>query len=322
MKNVYDVIIIGAGPTGIYTAHLSYLHKLKSLLLESNHELGGQLNLFLDKPIYDLPGQLELDGKKMYENLYSQLSSESITNIIDSQKVLKIEGSIGSFKVFTNKNEYTSKTIIITTGGGDFEPIPLGIKNEHSFSNIYYSVKESEQFFGKNIVIFGGGDTAIDWSNYFYKNGSKVSLIHRRKTFRGQEHMLDEIKNKIKILTPYKIEGVEGYEKVEKIILKNIKTNKSLEMKCDAVFCFFGQKKNREKNDLFKIHGDENGYYVNSAMESSRKGIFVAGNIANYHGKVKMMITGFGEAATAVGSVVEIIKPGKKMSYYVKKKDN
>lgn len=238
-----------------------------------------------------------------------------------NEEVLRIDGETGNFTIKTNKKNYISKTVIIASGGGLFSPIKLGIKNEDSFINIHYSVKQSSDFIGKKLLIFGGGDSAIDWAYFFHKKGSTVKLIHRRDKFRGQEHLLQKMKDKISILTPYKIKEVYGKNKIERVILVNVKTQKTLNIDCDDLLVFFGQKKLSAKDDKFNIDNNEKGYFVKSNMETSRKSIFAIGNVSNYKGKIKMMVTGLGEAATAVGSVVEICKPGKKMSYFIKKKE-
>lgn len=318
---MYDLIIIGAGPAGMYAAHLANLHNINSIVLEASTDHGGQMNLFLDKPVYDLPGFLKISGKKLKENIFKQYQKNSKTKIFYQENVFSIEGTLDNFIVKSSKNTYKCKTVIISTGGGLFEPVKLGIKNEIKYQNIHYSVKKSEKFEGKNLVIFGGGDSAIDWAHYFHKKKSNITLIHRREKFRGQEHLIDEINEKIEILKPYKIFGVTGGENISEIQLINIKTKQILKKKCDEIMVFFGQKKISLRENPFKLEKNKEGYVVKTSMETSRKGVFAIGNDANYLGKVKTMITGFGEAAIAVGSVLEVVRPGKKMSYYVKKKE-
>ena len=254
--------------------------------------------------------------------LSKQLYLNKTVNIFYEEEVIEIKGEVKNFIVKTKKNLYNAKTIIIATGGGAFKPMPLGLKNESSYKNIIYKIMDSKKYIGKKLVIFGGGDTAIDWAHYFSKKGSKICLVHRREVFRGQEKLLNEIKEDINILTPYKLNEVVGKVNIKEIKIKNIKTREIKEISCDYILVFFGQKKLVLKEDPFKIEKDKNGYYVKSNMETSRNGIFAIGNVANYHGKIKMMITGLGEAATSVGAIVELLRPGKKMSYYVKKKEN
>lgn len=320
MDIFYDVIIVGAGPSGMFASYLASLHNLKVLLLETSIDHGGQMKLFQDKPVYDLPGHININGKKIMDLIYNQFNTQKETELVFENDVIEILGKINNFEVITTKNKYISRTVIIASGGGSFKPIPLGVKNEEKFTNIIYSIKNSKDYFNRKILILGGGDTAIDWAHY-YKDRSNVTLVHRRETFRGQEKLLEDMKKFINLMIPYRVVEVKGDQKIEKVILENVKTKEIKEISCDVVMVFFGQQK-KSSDKSFKLSYNKAGFFVKSNMETTRKGIFAIGNVANYNGKVKTMITGFGEAATAVGSVVEIIRPGKKMSYYVKKKGN
>ena len=318
---MYDVIIIGAGPSGMYAGFLARLHNLKVLILETSIDHGGQMRLFLDKPVYDLPGHINIDGKKIMNLIHMQFKTHQDTEIVFEEEVKKVTGTMNNFIVITSKKEYQTRAVIIASGGGSFKPIKLGIEDEKKYDNILYSIKDAKKYINKNILILGGGDTAIDWAHY-YKNKSNVTLVHRRLSFRGQENLLEDMKNEVRIMIPYKVKALKGEKKLEKVILENIKTKEIQEISCDILMIFFGQQKISDKNNPFNLEYDKNGYFVKTNMETTREGIFAIGNVANYKGKINTMITGFGEAATAVGSVVEIINPGKKMSYYVKKKEN
>lgn len=320
MENIYDVIIIGAGPTGMYSSYLAHLHNLKVILLETSIDHGGQMKLFLDKPVYDLPGHLDINGKKIMNLIHKQFNIHDNAEVVYEDEVNEILGTQNAFEVITSKKKYYSKTVIIASGGGEFKPKPLGIPNEDKYKNIIYSIKDANKYINQKLLILGGGDTAIDWA-HFYKDKSNVTLVHRRERFRGQENLLDDMKNSIRLMTPYKVKEIIGRERIEKVILQNVKTKEIKETYCDIVMVFYGQQKTSNKK-TFNLKFDKEGYFVKSNMETTRSGIFAIGNVANYKGKVKTMITGFGEAATAVGSVLNIVRPGKKMSYYVKKKEN
>ena len=322
MKHIYDLIIIGSGPSGLYAGYLGRLHNLDILILESSNDYGGQLNLFLDKPIYDLPGLTNINGSYLKTKLKKQLDSKGKKYISLNQKVIKIEGDVGSFIVKTKSKSFETRTIIIADGGGVFEPVRLPIENEEKYDNIFYSIKNSKKFIEKKLLIFGGGDSALDWSNYFSKMGSEVSLIHRREKFRGQEKSLEEIKNKVKIYAPYKIDKIIHENDKYFAYISNLRSNETQKLNYDFALVFYGQKKILVNKDDFAVDYNTQGYKVESNMQTSRKGIFSIGNISNYKGKIKLLITGFGEAATAIGSVIEILKPGKKLSYYVKKKED
>lgn len=315
---MYDLIIIGSGPSGIYASYLAKLHNLKSLILEASSEHGGQMNLFKDKPIYDLPGFRDIIGSTMIKAFYDQLNFDNIPTIKYNNEVIEVKGELYKFKVITKNNIYETKTVILATGGGLFKAVKLGIPNESKYSNIIYKIDDAKKYIGKKLAIFGGGDSAVDWAHFFNKKGSNVSLIHRREKFRAQEHLLLKLKNKIDIYTSYKLIEIEGKNNIKKIKIKQIKNNDIKSIDCDYLMVFFGQQKNLDKENRYKIDGDSKGYFCNSRMESSRKGIYVIGNVANYLGKINMMITGLGEAATAIGSVVENVYPGKKMTYFTK----
>ena len=320
MKN-FDLIVIGSGPTGLYAGYLGSLQNLNVLILEASQDLGGQMKLFKDKPVYDLPGHININGFDIMNALSKQVKKKNIT-IKFNEEVVKITGKFNEFKIITNRNNFYSKTIIVATGGGLFKPAPLGIKFEENFNNISYHIEDVKKYLGKKLVIFGGGDTAIDWAHFFINNNSKVSLIHRRDQFRGNESMIEEIKDKANVYSSYILSSVFGNKKINKILITNKKTKEQVTIDCDEVLVFYGQQKVKNDNKIFKMNQDLGGFIVESNMETSTKGIFAIGNVASYKGKVKIMSTGLGEAATAIGSIVEYIYPGKKMTYYTKKKDS
>ena len=220
------------------------------------------------------------------------------------------------------KKKYKTKTIIFASGGGIFEPIRLNNIPYNKYNNIDYSVNNVNKFINKELVIFGGGDSAIDWAHFFMNKSKKVTLIHRREEFRAQEKMLNEVKKTCRILTPYKLKEIIGEKKIEKMIIVDIKNKREQIIKCDEVLVKKKKKKTVDKDFDFNLEMKRNSIIVKSNMESSREGIFAVGNVAYYEGKINMLVTAFGESATAVGSVVSKVFPGKKMSYYVKKKEN
>lgn len=322
MDTKLDLIIIGSGPSGIYAGHLAKLHNLKFKILEASNEPGGQLNLFKDKPVYDFPAHTNINGKEILDAFVSQLNLNENKFILYDEELSEISGDYENYSVFTKKNHFLTRNIIFANGGGMFKPVKLRLENEETFSNIYYNVENIEKFKNKKLVICGGGDSAIDWAHFFLTKNNKVILIHRRDKFRGQENLLNEVKKQAEVLTPYKVTRLLGDSIVREVEILNIKTNESKKINCDEVFVFYGQKKIKKGVNSFNLKEDKNGLLVNTNMKTSREGIYAIGNAASYEGKVKIMITGLGEAATAIGSIVEKIFPGKKMSYYVKKKEN
>lgn len=314
-----DLVIIGAGPSGMYAGYLAYLHKLNVIILEASSELGGQLQLFKEKPVYDMPAIVNVKGKDILGSLHKQIKmSKDKDLVIFNQKVIKIEGKKGNFCIYTKDKQYKTKTIIISTGGGFFKPIKIGIKNETKFLNLKYKVSNINHYNNKNIIIFGGGDSALDWASYLSKFASKTVLVHRRDVFRGQDATLNELKKRVDVMTPFKPISIDGDTHATSVTIQNIKTKEIKKMDCNEILVFFGQIKEINKSNIFDLKSDKNGYLVNQNCETSKEGVFAIGNISSYAGKVKMMITGLGEAATSIGSVIEIVRPEKKLTYYTK----
>ena len=312
-----DLLIIGSGPTGLYSAFLGYMHKLNVVIIDASNTYGGQMLLYKDKPVYDMPGHLNVNGKKVLESIYDQFCLTGI-KIKFNEKVTEVKGDFPKFIVKTTNNEYIAKTIIFASGGGHFEPIKMGLSDEEKYNNINYSVDNAEKYKNKDVIIFGGGDSAVDWAHYLMNKTKKTYLVHRRDVFRSQEKLLDEIRENVHVLTPYKPKQLFGSTEVKKILIENVKTKKSLSLEVDEVLVFFGQKKTVNKEEDFHLKKEGKMFKVNSNMETNRTGIFAVGNVAFYEGKINMLSVGFGEAATAVGSVVYKVFPGKKMTYIIK----
>ena len=215
-----DVIIIGAGPTGLFCAHQLGVIGLRCEIIDNLDKVGGQcIELYPDKPIYDIPAIPECTGKSLTENLLEQIKPFK-TNFHLNQRVEKISKEENNWKVTTNKKkEFLSPNIIIAGGVGSFEPRKFTFKRAEEFENksIFYSIKDKNFFKNKKVCIFGGGDSALDWAIELSKF-SDVVLIHRRNEFRGSKNSADiarklEKENKIKIKTPFQIESVEGKDK-------------------------------------------------------------------------------------------------------------
>lgn len=315
---MYDVLIIGAGPAGMYSSYIAKMHKLNVKLIESSNEYGGQMLLFKDKPVYDMPGFTNVNGSDILNSLKKQLDSSEV-NIFLNEKILDIKGEYPNFEVKTNKSVLKTKTILFTTGGGIFEPIKIGLNSEE-YSNINYYIEDYKKYKDKNIVIFGGGDSAVDWAHFLKSIAKKVTIVHRRNDFRAQERLLDELRKSILILTPFKVESFVGEKNVSQINLINVKTKEIKKILCDEVLVFFGNKKINVKENTFNLEMIDSYFIVSPNMETSRNGIYAAGNISTYKGKIKVLSTAFGESSTAIGSIVSKIFPGKLMSYISNKK--
>jgi thioredoxin reductase (NADPH) len=298
----------------MYAGYLASTQKLTFKILEATDEVGGQIKLYQDKPIYDMASYDMILGKDLIHNLHQQLIKKESDAILHNQEVISIHKNDDHFVVTTKIDKFESKFVILASGGGLLSPKPLGIANEANYENVYYSVKDAKFFENKRLAIFGGGDSALDWAHYFMQKGSRVSLIHRRDTFRGQEALVDEIKNDVNIYAPYQLVTIEGKKHITSITIKHTESDTIITIEVDDVFVFYGQSPSKSLRDL-PIEILEKGYKVSHAMETSLRNLYAIGNMASYPSKVYMIITGLGEAATAISDITSKLNPKKKMSY-------
>ena len=313
-----DLLIIGGGPAGLYATHLASNSGLSYTLVEASFELGGKLRLFEDKPVYDYPGKDDYLGKDILNQLLTQMQQDKYSKYMKlSTTITKIEKTEDGFISTTQNNDIiTSKFVLITNGGGMFIPRPLGIQDEESYQNLYYHVKDASLFKHKKMVIFGGGDTATDWAHYFMKQGSDVTLIHRRDDFRGDESLIQDIKENANVYTPYKISDFSSSDhKITSVSVMHLKTKEVINIDCDVVFAFYGTipVKTSPLNDALELLNQK--LMVNTQMETSVKGIYACGNGITYPGKQSMIVTALGEVATAMGSIIYQLYPDKIPSY-------
>ena len=241
-----DVVIIGAGPVGLFAVHQLGIKGLKAVVIDNLDKAGGQcIELYPDKPIYDIPAVPECTGEELTKNLLEQIKPFN-TDFFYNERVDKLKQDKENWIVKTNKNnEFTAPNIIIAGGVGSFEPRKLSVKDAEKYEgkSLFYSVKNKDEFKNKNISIFGGGDSALDWTLELSKF-SKITLIHRRSDFRGAPHTLAEIKKledegKISIKTPCQLESIIGEKNIESISIK-FEDGNSEKIKTDTILSFFG----------------------------------------------------------------------------------
>jgi len=311
---MYDIIIIGAGPSGMYAGYLAATQKLTFKILEATDTFGGQIKLYQDKPIYDMASYTSILGKDFIGNLKDQLYHQVDDAVAYHEEVVSITGDYPLFTIHTKTMQYTSKFVILASGGGLLAPKTLEIKDEASYTNLSYAVADAKRYEGKHLAILGGGDTAVDWAHYFISKGSHVSLIHRRDTFRAQEHLLTDIYEKGHVYTSYEFVSFTGFPAIQSLSIQHAKTETVQTIPVDHVFVFYGSKPTSSLRELALIPY-EKGYQVSTFMETSKKGMYAIGNMAGYPGKVSMIVTGLGEAATAISAITNTLNPKKKLSY-------
>ena len=317
-----DVIIIGAGPVGLFAVHQLGIKGLKAIVIDNLDKAGGQcIELYPEKPIYDIPAVPECTGEQLTNRLLEQIKPFK-TELFLSERVEEVKQDSSKWIVRTNNNnEFIAPNIIIAGGVGSFEPRKLTVKGVEKFEgkSVFYSVKNKEEFINKNISIFGGGDSALDWALELSKF-SKITLIHRRDEFRGAAHTLSEIKKlekegKIQIKTPCQLDSVEGETNLKSINIK-FDDGRIEKINTDAILSFFGLVMKLGPIAEWGLNMDKKTIQVNPEnFETNKKGIFAAGDICSYPGKLKLILSGFHEVALASVECFKRARPNEKYRF-------
>ena len=317
-----DVIIIGAGPVGLFAVHQLGIKGLRAVVIDNLDKAGGQcIELYPDKPIYDIPAVPECTGEELTSKLLEQIKPFK-TDFFFNERVNEVTQNKESWIVQTSKgNKFEAPNIIIAGGVGSFEPRRIPLKEAEKFEgkSLFYSVKNKDEFKGKNISIFGGGDSALDWALELSKI-SKVTLIHRRNEFRGASHTLTEIKRlseqgKISIKTPYQLVSIEGDKNISEIKIKH-DDGKTEQIKTDNILSFFGLIMKLGPIIEWGLGMDKKHISVNqNNFETNKKGIFAIGDICTYPGKLKLILSGFHEAALASVECFKRARPNEKYRF-------
>ncbi|MDC1138587.1 NAD(P)/FAD-dependent oxidoreductase [Candidatus Pelagibacter sp.] len=317
-----DTLIIGAGPVGLFCVHQLGIIGLKCEVVDNLDKIGGQcIELYPDKPIYDIPAVPECTGEELTKNLIEQIKAFK-TNFHLNERVEELKKIKKKWLIKTNKGtEFEASSIIIAAGVGSFEPRKFPTKKIEKYDGkqVLYSIKDKTIFKNKTVAIFGGGDSALDWAIEL-SNTSKVMLVHRRDEFRGMQASIDKINQlkkdgKIEIHTKYQLDSVKGKDKVESINIKH--DDESIkEIKTDYVLGFFGLIMKLGPISEWGLNLDKKTIPVNTeTFETNKEGIFAIGDICSYPGKLKLILSGFHEGALASRGCFKYAKPDEKYRF-------
>ena len=317
-EQIKDVAIIGGGPVGMFAAFYGGMRGMSVKIIESLPQLGGQLAaLYPEKYIYDIAGFPKVRAQDLINNLQEQMNTFPV-DVCTSESVQTIEkNEEGIFKLVTTKGVHYARTILITAGNGAFKARTLGLPGEENYaeSNLYYSINDLSVFKDRHVMVFGGGDSAVDWAMMLEPIAKKVSLVHRRDKFRAHEHSVDNLmKSSVEVLTPFVPEELIGETHITHVKLKHAKdeTNQPI-YKVDDVIVNFGFVSSLGAIKDWGLEVSKNSIVVNSRMETNIPGIYAAGDICTYEGKVKLIVSGFGEAPTAISNAKVYIDPTSKV---------
>mgnify|MGYP001234323440 FL=1 len=319
-----DVLIIGAGPVGLFTVFELGQLGMKSCVVDSLEDIGGQCTaLYPDKPIYDIPAYPSVTAGELINNLKKQIDPFKPI-LLMNQKVneLKKHKDFYSVKTSTN-NIIESKCIIIAAGNGAFGPNKPPLKNIDSFENktIFYHIRDKSKFRKKTVAIAGGGDSAVDWAIELSKTSKKIFFIHRRNKLRAVPQNVEilydlENKGKIEIMIPYQLDSIEGKNGIiDHLIIKNMDEEKK-KLEVDYFLPFFGLSTNLGPIKDWELELEKNILKVKQeTCETNLNGIFAIGDVCSYPGKLKLILTGFSEAAIASHNCFNKINPEKTLHF-------
>ena len=318
-----DVVIIGAGPVGLFAVFELGLLDMKCDVIDILDKPGGQCaELYPDKPIYDIPGIPEISGGELTKSLLEQIKPFNprfhLSTIVSELKQINND----LWEVVTDSDKiFHTKVIVIAAGGGSFQPKkpPIDGIDDYEGKSVFYSIKNIESFYNKEIAIVGGGDSALDWALTLHKKSKNLTLIHRRKEFRAAPDTVNKV---MKLIDDGSINFELGQVKelvgsdgqLSKIICKDKEEEK--EIKCEAMLPFFGLTMKLGPVANWGLNLEQNLIKVNTeTFETNQKGIFAIGDINYYPGKLKLILCGFHEGALMAQKAHQYIYPDKKVIF-------
>ena len=319
-----DILIIGAGPVGLFTVFEAGLLGLECELVDNLDKIGGQcIELYPDKPIYDIPGVANQTGREHIEALLAQIKPFNYKVNLNT-RVESIKKEKDNWIVKTNNDlSFLTKNIFIAAGAGSFESRRPPVENPDKFlgNGIEYAVRDIKKYKDKEITIFGGGDSALDWSVELAKTAKKVYLVHRRDEFRGAKHTESQMRElvksgKIELKIPYVIKSINGDEKFNGVDLMHFESKEVESINCDEALFFFGLNKQLGPILDWEVELEEKKISVNTEnFQTNKEGIFAVGDINTYPGKLDLILCGFHETTLAVQEAFRRIRPGERVPF-------
>lgn len=315
--NIFDVIIIGGGPTGMFAAFYAGMRELKTKIIETLPVLGGQVEMmYPEKMIFDVGAFPYVKGSALIKHLNKQMDPFD-TEICLDEHVIDITKKDDIFEITTKKTTHYSKAVLMTTGLGAFEPrkLPFSYPETYEETNLHYLVTDLDSYQDKIVAINGGGDSAVDWALTLENIAKKVYIIHRRDKFRALEASVTELKkSSVEMITPYVPKELMGDgEKIEEVIFQKRREEETFSLPIDYFIVSFGFRSSNKQLDEWGLETRRSHVVVSQKMETSIPGIYAAGDVTTFDGKVKLIATGFGEAPTAINSIIQYLNPDKKI---------
>jgi len=305
-----DVLIIGGGPTGLFTAYYAGFRGLTSRIIDSLQELGGQVSaMYPEKLIFDVPGFPRVTGRDLVSRLVEQAFRYK-PEVRLGERVAAMRREDGRFIVATDTAEHAGRVVIVTSGIGMFQPRRLARFSRFEGNGLVYFVKQLEPYRGRRVLVIGGGDSAVDWALNLQPLASHITLIHRRDQFRAHEDSVRQLlASTVVVKTPYEVADIQGDTRVARAVIRNSANRAEEELEVEAVVACMGFVADSGRLAEWGLQMDGHSIVVNTKMETTVPGIYAAGDVTAYPGKVRLIATDFGEAATAVCNAAHFLDP-------------
>lgn len=315
--DLYDITIIGAGPTGLFAAYYAGFRALRTKIIDSQSDLGGQVTaLYPDKYIYDVAGFPKILGKDLIRNQIEQAMQYNPTVVLNERVEVLERLPDGHYRLVTHTGqEHFTRVVLIAAGIGAFTPKKYNRPelDRYEGRGLFFSVRNREDFRDRRVLVVGGGDSALDWALNLLPITRELTLIHRREQFRAHEDSVRKLMSsdaKVKLF--YELKALEGNERVERAVIFNNRTKEEEVLEVDAVLAFLGLVSNLGPIREWGLQIEDDSIVVNTKMETNLPGVYAAGDITTYPGKLKLIATAYGEAATAVNNAYTYLNPGAK----------
>ncbi len=312
-----DVTIVGGGPVGLFAAFYAGLRGLSTRIVDSLPELGGQLTaLYPEKYIYDMPGFPRVLAKDLASDMIRQGLQFGPQVILEETTEKLVREEEGYLIITSAGRRMPTRTVIISAGAGAFSPTRLGVPREDHFlgRGLYYGVRHKDEFKHKRVLIVGGGDSAFDWTLNLLPLVQSVEIVHRRDQFKAHEETIREVVSAGVPLRLWQVvRSLEGNGRLESVTLENTQTKELERVDTDAIVVNIGFKSSLGPIKDWGMVIEKNQILVDGTYQTNLPGVFAVGDVCSFEGKLKLIATGVGEAATAVCVAKTMIDPGSKL---------
>ncbi len=324
---IRDITIIGGGPTGLFALFYAGMRGATAQIVDALPELGGQLlALYPEKFIFDVAGLPKILAKDLVASLVEQASQFHLDSGLPAhllQHVVALEEEDGHYVLVTETDRFPTRAVLIAAGIGAFSPrrLPQAFAHEWYGRGVHEMVSHPESYRDQDVLIIGGGDSAFDWCVQLRDVARSVTLVHRSDRFRAHEATVQQVKDaaangdgKVQVFTFHEISAIHGKDMLRAVTIRDVKAKTTLDLPVDAVLPMLGYVSNLGTLLDWNLNIAKDEIQVTTQMETGRPGIYAAGDITTYPGKLKLIATGFGEAAIAVNQAVHHIYPDKKVA--------